>query len=91
MAPTQTLSKATGCSRKALRQIIKKGEGAYYSSGSRPNQSAQSWGYARLASTLTGGPASQIDYKILEKGCSSRSRPILLANQLRKTRKVIKK
>lgn len=91
MAPTQTLSKATGCSRKALRQIIKKGEGAYYSSGSRPNQSAQSWGYARLASSLTGGPASQIDYKILEKGCSSRSKPILLANQLRRTRKVIKK
>ena len=34
----------TGCTRKALNKIVNKGEGAYYSSGSRPNQTAQSWG-----------------------------------------------
>jgi hypothetical protein len=84
MAPTPTLARATGCSRSALNQIIKKGEGAFYSSGSRPNQTAQSWAYARLGSSLTGGPASQVDYKILEKGCSKKSRPLQLANRTRR-------
>ena len=31
---TPELAKATGCSKSALTQIIRKGEGAYYSSGS---------------------------------------------------------
>ena len=84
MAPTPTLARATGCSRSALNQIIKKGEGAFYSSGSRPNQTAQSWAYARLGSSLTGGPASQVDYHILEKGCSKKSRPLQLANRTRR-------
>lgn len=41
--------------------IIKKGKGAYMSSGSRPNQTPSSWAYARLASVLTGGKALQVD------------------------------
>ena len=49
---------------KALKHITKKGRGAYYSSGSRPNQTAQSWARARLASALTGGNASAVDYYI---------------------------
>jgi hypothetical protein len=85
MVPNRALVKATGCSRSALKKIIKKGEGAYYSSGSRPNQTPQSWGYARLASALTGGPSSLIDYSILKEGCSRRSRPIMMANRLRNT------
>lgn len=48
-------------------QIIKKGEGAYYSGGSRPNVSARQWGLARLASVLIGGPARKIDKKIYDK------------------------
>jgi len=84
MQPNQELVKATGCNKEALEQIIRKGEGAFYSSGSRPNQTPQSWGYARLGSALTGGPSSQIDYSILEKGCSKKSRPLYLANQTRK-------
>lgn len=84
MVPTPTLARATGCRQSALKQIIKKGEGAFYSSGSRPNQTAQSWAYARLGSALTGGPSSQVDYKILEKGCSRKSRPLQLANQTRR-------
>jgi len=91
MVPNATLANATGCKRWALKKIINKGEGAYYSSGSRPNQTPQSWGYARLGSALTGGPSSQVDYNILEKGCSKKSRPIQLANQFRKTNKKIKK
>jgi hypothetical protein len=86
MKPSSTLARATGCKMWALRKIVNKGEGAYYSSGSRPNQSAQSWGYARLGSALTGGPSSLIDYKILEKGCSRTSRPVRLANATRRRR-----
>ena len=70
---TPALAKATGCSQSALRKIIRKGEGAYFSSGSRPNQTAQSWGVARLASSLTSGKAAVIDYDILEKGCRPNS------------------
>jgi hypothetical protein len=81
MTPSKELAKATGCSISALNQIVKKGEGAYYSSGSRPNQSPQSWGYARLASALTSGKAAAIDYDILEKGCSKRSKALTLAKK----------
>lgn len=75
------LSKKTKCSKDALNKIIKKGQGAYYSSGSRPNQTAHSWGLARLASAVTGGKASVIDYKILEEGCQPKSRAISLAKK----------
>jgi hypothetical protein len=78
---TDDLSKATGCSKDALSHIIKKGEGAYYSSGSRPNQTAQSWGIARLASAVTGGKAAVIDYNILKSGCKSSSKALKLANK----------
>jgi hypothetical protein len=88
LQPNNKLARATGCSKSALKKIINKGEGAYYSSGSRPNQTPQSWGYARLGSALTGGPSSQIDYHILIKGCSKKSRPLYLANQTRKTKPI---
>lgn len=81
---TNELSKATGCSKKALAKIINKGEGAYYSSGSRPNQTGQSWGIARLASSITAGKAAAVDYKILEKGCTPNSKALLLAKQSRR-------
>ena len=51
-------------STKGQNQILKKGRGAYYSSGSRPNQSSNSWAYARLASVITGGKARKVDNKI---------------------------
>ena len=70
---TLELSKKTGCSINALKKIIQKGEGAYYSSGSRPNQTPQSWGIARLASSLTSGKAAAIDYNILVEGCKKGS------------------
>lgn len=77
--PNQELARKTKCSVSALKQIVKKGEGAYYSSGSRPNQTAQSWGIARLASAITGGKASAVDYAILERGCHKTSRAYRLA------------
>ena len=85
MVPNQELAKATGCSLDALQQIVKKGEGAYFSSGSRPNQTAQSWGYARLASALTAGKAAAVDFDILEEGCGKRSKAFTLAKKAVKT------
>ena len=81
---TDDLSKKSGCSKTALKKIISKGEGAYYSSGSRPNQTAQSWGYARLASALTSGKAGAIDYNILNDGCKRGSKGYKMAQLARK-------
>jgi DNA-binding Xre family transcriptional regulator len=78
---TNELSKKTGCSKNALNKIIAKGEGAYYSSGSRPNQTAQSWAIARLASSITAGKAAKIDFNILQKGCKKNSKALKLAKQ----------
>ena len=78
------LAKKTLCSKKALNDIIKKGQGAYYSSGSRPNQSAHSWGVARLASSITGGKAAAVDYNILEQGCNYKSKALKLAKITKK-------
>jgi hypothetical protein len=84
IAPNKELALKTGCTLEALNQIVKKGEGAYYSSGSRPNQTAQSWGLARLASSLTSGKAAAVDYDIIEKGCDHKKKAFILANKSRK-------
>jgi len=81
--PNKELAMKTGCSINALNQIVKKGEGAYYSSGSRPNQTPQSWGLARLASSITAGKASLVDYNILDKGCDHTKKAYLLATKLK--------
>lgn len=91
----QELAKKTGCSLTGLRKIVKKGQGAYYSSGSRPNQTGHSWGYARLASSISGGKAAAVDFNILEKYCKKGSKALRLAKRSRKkhgygTRKVRK-
>ncbi len=82
--PNQELSSKTGCSIDALNQIVRKGEGAYYSSGSRPNQNAQSWGLARLASSVTGGKSAAVDFSILEKGCNHNKKAYILAKKSKK-------
>jgi len=79
--PSRELVKKTGCSLQALNKIVSKGEGAYYSSGSRPNQTPQSWGYARLASAITGGKASKVDFHILEEGCNHSGKAFRLAKR----------
>ena len=83
ITPNKELSTKTGCSLSALKQIVKKGEGAYFSSGSRPNQTAQSWGLARLASSITAGKAAAVDYNIIEKGCNHTKKAFILANKSR--------
>jgi hypothetical protein len=85
--PGKKLSKATGCSITGLNKIMKKGQGAYYSSGSRPNQSAHSWGYARLASAITGGKSAAVDFKTLEKHCDPKGKAMKLAKLSRKKHK----
>ena len=84
ITPSKELSLKTGCKISALQQIVKKGEGAYYSSGSRPNQTPQSWGLARLASSLTSGKAAAVDYDIIKKGCNHKKKAFILANKSRK-------
>ena len=84
ITPNAELALKTGCTLSALNQIVKKGEGAYYSSGSRPNQTATSWGLARLASSLTAGKAAAVDYDIIEKGCNHKKRAFILATKARK-------
>lgn len=49
---------------KGKKLILDKGKGAYFSSGSRPNQTPQSWAYARLASVIMNGAARKIDKDI---------------------------
>jgi len=65
----------------AMKEIVRKGKGAYYSSGSRPNQTATSWARARLASALIGGPAAKVDWHIIKDGCKQKG----------KTRRLIRK
>jgi hypothetical protein len=85
--PSEELAEKTGCSIEALDKIVKKGEGAYYSSGSRPNQTGHSWGYARMASAITSGKAAAVDYNILKEGCKPSSKALKLANKSRKKHK----
>lgn len=84
ITPNKELSRKTGCKISALKQIVKKGQGAYFSSGSRPNQTAQSWGLARLASSITAGKSAAVDYDIIKKGCDHKKKAFLLANKSKK-------
>jgi hypothetical protein len=51
----------------AVDEILKKGKGAFYSSGSRPLQTSFSWAWARLYSVLLGGNSRDIDKDIVDK------------------------
>lgn len=82
--PSKELSKKTGCKIEALEKIVNKGAGAYFSSGSRPNQTAASWGLARLASAITAGKAAAVDYDILSQGCDHKKMAFKLANKSRR-------
>lgn len=53
--------------RTGQKKIMDKAMGAYFSGGSRPNQTPSSWAYARLASVITGGGARKVDKTIWDK------------------------
>jgi hypothetical protein len=64
----RNIAKITGIPFKAVDEVYKKGEGAYYSSGSRPNQTAASWARGRLYAYIMGGKkVRQADKDITEK------------------------
>ena len=63
----KAVAKATGVPEPALKKIIKKGMGAYYSGGSRPNQTAHSWAYARLGSVLLKRNSYRVDKHVLDE------------------------
>ena len=79
--PSRKLAIKTGCSTNTLTSIVNKGRAAYYSGGSRPNQTPDSCGIARLASTITGGNASVVDYHLLHSGCKPNSKALKLATK----------
>lgn len=81
ISPSKELAKKTQCSVETLEKIVNKGRGAYFSSGSRPNQSAESWGIARLATAITGGNSSIVDLHLLYNGCKSTSPALKLAKK----------
>ena len=53
--------------KKGQKQIIDKGKAAYYTSGSRPNQTAESWGKARMYAYILGSPTRKVDHHITKK------------------------
>jgi hypothetical protein len=61
------ISKATGIPKGALKAVVRKGKGAYYSSGSRPNQTAESWGKARMYSYILGGKTRKVDRHVTKE------------------------
>lgn len=63
----RNIAKVTGASMVGMKAVLQKGRGAYYSSGSRPNQTAESWARARLYSVLFGGKARKIDKAIVQE------------------------
>jgi hypothetical protein len=52
----------------ALKKIINKGEGRITRRG-RDRTNPRSWGLARLASSITGGPAAKVDFHIIDESC----------------------
>jgi hypothetical protein len=91
ISPTDELAKKTKCTKESLNKIVEKGKGAYYSSGSRPNQTPESWGYARLASAITGMNSSIVDYDILYNGCAPNSPALKMATKTCKIQNKCKK
>ncbi len=64
----RNIAKVSSIPFKAIDEVYKKAEGAFYSSGSRPNQSATSWALGRVYAYIMGGEAvRRLDKHITEK------------------------
>ena len=81
LAAMLKIKSVPGCHQGFVPAILAKGEGAYYSSGSRPNQSAVNWANARLASTITGGKACNVDHKEIQHFCSKHSKAFRMCKE----------
>lgn len=61
-------------SSEKLNKVYRRGLGAFYSSGSRPGQTAHSWAMARVKSFVSGkGGARKADADILKGKKSEKS------------------
>tara|TARA_R100001079_G_scaffold109570_2_gene82714 strand:+ start:604 stop:1065 length:462 start_codon:yes stop_codon:yes gene_type:complete len=68
-------AKSSGKSESTLKKVYKRGQGAYFSSGSRPGQSSHSWGCGRVRSFATGkGGARKADADLLGKKKKKRTK-----------------
>tara|TARA_Y100000389_G_scaffold189296_1_gene212869 strand:- start:471 stop:926 length:456 start_codon:yes stop_codon:yes gene_type:complete len=63
----KNISSVTGIDVKAITAVHKKGMGAYFNGGSRPNQTPDSWGRARVYSYIMGGNTRKVDAEITKK------------------------
>jgi hypothetical protein len=63
----KNISIVSGIDVRALRSVYKKGKAAYYNGGSRPNQTADSWAYARVFSYIMGGNTRKVDEHITKE------------------------
>lgn len=64
----RNIAKITGIPFKAIDEVYKKGEGAFFSSGSRPNQTPSSWARGRIYGYIMGNEkVRKIDKAITEK------------------------
>ena len=68
MSKYKSISGASRFSKGTLDKVYKRGLGAYYSSGSRPNVSAHQWAMGRVKSFVSGkGGARKADADLLRK------------------------
>lgn len=66
-------SESSGFPKSILRQVAKRGQGAYFSSGSRAGQTPTSWAIGRVRSFATGsGGARKADADLLKKARASK-------------------
>lgn len=64
----RNIAKVSSIPFKAIDEVYKKAEGAFYSSGSRPNQSSISWALGRTYAYIMGGEAvRRLDNHITKK------------------------
>ena len=71
----KNLSKKHNVPLGILRQVMRRGKGAYFSSGSRPGQTPTSWGVARARSFASGsGGARKADADLWKKVKAKRAK-----------------
>mgnify|MGYP001464167251 CR=1 FL=1 len=63
----KNIARVTKIPENALEEVFKKGMSAYYKGGSRPNQTPESCGYARVYSYIMGGNTRKVDNEITIK------------------------
>tara|TARA_B100001175_G_scaffold178724_1_gene151848 strand:- start:2234 stop:2752 length:519 start_codon:yes stop_codon:yes gene_type:complete len=63
----KNIAKVSNIPVKALQEVFTKGVAAYYNGGSRPNQTPESWAYARVYSYIMGGNTRKVDAHISKK------------------------